>query len=102
MCDNASHRADRLRFASRWLPDAPSTDVAKAVATGSPERKNTEGGTRTHTPLRALDFESSASAIPPLRHGSEIVLMGNYEFTASVAVVNRFELRRRAVTVSVS
>jgi site-specific DNA recombinase len=26
-----------------------------------------EGGTRTHTPLRILDFESSASTIPPLR-----------------------------------
>src|SRR5262249_18391119 len=26
-----------------------------------------EGGSRTHTPLRALDFESSASAISPLR-----------------------------------
>src|SRR5262245_15213099 len=27
------------------------------------------GGSRTHTPLRAADFESAASAIPPLRHG---------------------------------
>src|SRR5262249_9863951 len=26
-----------------------------------------EGGTRTHTPLRTPDFESGASAIPPLR-----------------------------------
>src|SRR5216684_7627196 len=25
------------------------------------------GGSRTHTPLRATDFESAASAIPPLR-----------------------------------
>jgi hypothetical protein len=28
---------------------------------------STEGGTRTHTLLPELDFESSASAIPPLR-----------------------------------
>ena len=27
---------------------------------------NTKGGSRTHTSLRTLDFESSASAIPPL------------------------------------
>lgn len=32
---------------------------------------STEGGTRTHTPLRAPDFESGASAIPPLRHTKE-------------------------------
>jgi hypothetical protein len=30
---------------------------------------STEGGTRTHTLLPELDFESSASAIPPLRLG---------------------------------
>lgn len=29
--------------------------------------ENTEGETRTHTPLRGPDFESGASAIPPLR-----------------------------------
>ena len=28
----------------------------------------TEGGTRTLTPFRTADFESAASAIPPLRH----------------------------------
>jgi hypothetical protein len=28
---------------------------------------STEGGTRTHTSVTSLDFESSASAIPPLR-----------------------------------
>src|ERR1700676_285127 len=27
------------------------------------------GGSRTHTALRPTDFESAASAIPPLRHG---------------------------------
>jgi hypothetical protein len=32
-----------------------------------PHQRTTEGGSRTHTPLRTLDFESSASAIPPLR-----------------------------------
>ena len=30
-------------------------------------RSGTGGGSRTHMPLRAPDFESSASAIPPLR-----------------------------------
>src|SRR6185312_12092463 len=28
------------------------------------------GGSRTHTALRPTDFESAASAIPPLRHGA--------------------------------
>lgn len=36
------------------------------------ENYSTEGGTRTHTPLRTLDFESSASAIPPLRLSEEV------------------------------
>jgi hypothetical protein len=31
------------------------------------KRCGTEGGTRTHTELPPLDFESSASTIPPLR-----------------------------------
>ena len=30
------------------------------------------GGTRTHTLLRAADFESAASTIPPLRRGREV------------------------------
>ena len=34
------------------------------------------GGSRTHTPLRAEDFESSASAIPPLRRGCILSLTG--------------------------
>ena len=29
---------------------------------------DTGGGSRTHTSLRTMDFESIASAIPPLRH----------------------------------
>jgi hypothetical protein len=33
----------------------------------SPQVVSTEGGTRTHTPLRAPDFESGTSAIPSLR-----------------------------------
>lgn len=32
-----------------------------------PQRASTGGGSRTPTPLRAADFESAASAIPPLR-----------------------------------
>lgn len=31
-----------------------------------------EGGTRTHTLLRAADFESAASTVPPLRRGREV------------------------------
>ena len=30
------------------------------------------GGTRTHTLLRAADFESAASTVPPLRRGREV------------------------------
>jgi hypothetical protein len=33
----------------------------------------TGGGSRTHTALRPADFESAASAIPPLRHGRFIL-----------------------------
>src|SRR5262245_60850384 len=33
---------------------------------------NAEGGTRTHTPVRTPDFESDASAIPPLRPASSL------------------------------
>src|SRR5258707_10949132 len=32
------------------------------------EKVGAGGGSRTHTPLGATDFESAASAIPPLRH----------------------------------
>ena len=32
-----------------------------------------EGGTRTHTPVRATDFKSAASAIPPPRHVRPII-----------------------------
>ena len=36
---------------------------------------NAGGGTRTHTPLRATDFESASSAIPTrrLNHDSSII-----------------------------
>ena len=44
--------------------------------------KNTGGGGRTLTSLRTLDFESSASAIPPLRR------VGILEFTSHLLRVN--------------
>ena len=34
----------------------------------NPSVLSTEGGSRTLTPFRTADFESAASAIPPLRH----------------------------------
>src|SRR5262249_41231385 len=43
-----------------------SANRESVKATG-PVAYSAEGGSRTHTPLRALDFESSASAISPLR-----------------------------------
>ena len=48
---------------------------------GSKARKNpgkrsgAGGGSRTHTLLPAPDFESSASAISPLRHGGDMILL---------------------------
>ena len=41
-----------------------------AIARGLSVASGTEGGTRTPTLLRAVDFESTASTIPPLRHGA--------------------------------
>ncbi len=46
---------------------APSNEI-EPMGEGSGEaRPCTEGGTRTLTPFRTADFESAASAIPPLR-----------------------------------
>src|SRR4051794_40340719 len=52
--------------------NAPSVAVraARAPATGDAPGGSAEGEIRTHTPLRAADFKSAASAIPPLRHVS--------------------------------
>ena len=36
------------------------------------------GGSRTHTALRPTDFESAASAIPPLRHTSFYFILPNH------------------------
>ena len=52
----------------------PSGSGGKSGAVqGSPDSStvsvSSEGRTRTDTPLRAADFESAASAIPPLRRG---------------------------------
>ena len=45
-------------------PKQKTRDCSRAFAASG-----TEGGTRTPTLLRAVDFESTASTIPPLRHG---------------------------------
>jgi hypothetical protein len=50
-------------IATDQLIDGWHTFVAKKLSTGT---GSTKGGSRTHTSLRTLDFESSASAIPPL------------------------------------
>ena len=47
---------------------APATTRVRATwfECGWPHRSSARGGTRTHTPFRTTDFESVASAIPPL------------------------------------
>ncbi len=52
----------RTRVAKNELETIPHNYI-----TFSRCEQSAEGGTRTHTPLRIPDFESSASAIPPLR-----------------------------------
>ena len=57
----------------------PSPDVGKMSASGYQgwlsqlriQRSGAEGGSRTHTPVRILRPERSASTVPPLRHISE-------------------------------
>ena len=49
----------------RWSDEAKEKSDRRL--SGPLFNQDTEGGTRTHTPLRAPDFESGASAIPPLR-----------------------------------
>lgn len=39
-----------------------------------------EGGSRTHMKLPSRDFESRASAIPPLRHENDCILTYFYAF----------------------
>jgi hypothetical protein len=48
-----------------------------------------EAGIRTLTPLRAADFKSAASAIPPLRRGSERSGNQEVEATTGFEPVNR-------------
>ena len=47
--------------------DAPGVRKIEFLGWESVTDQGTEGGTRTHKPLRIADFESAASAIPPLR-----------------------------------
>ncbi len=46
-------------------PQVKGTDVPEARSLGA------EGGIRTHTSLHSTVFETVASAIPPLRRGSQ-------------------------------
>ena len=55
-------RRKAMRAASGGSGQSPKSPSSRA---------GTEGGTRTHKPLRIADFESAASAIPPLRLESE-------------------------------
>lgn len=49
------------------IPHGANKKDSRPVAVSPCRASSTGGGDRTLTPLRALDFESSASAIPPLR-----------------------------------
>ncbi len=55
-----------------WRPQTKSTAERSTtygahVGAAPTSMRGAEGGIRTHTPLRAADFESAASTIPPLR-----------------------------------
>ena len=60
----ASHLEEKSRHITTKVGPAeasPETPTSIAFRTGA------GGGSRTHTALRPMDFESTASAIPPLR-----------------------------------
>ena len=48
-----------------------SIEQVEDIRVKKAQKNGAEGGSRTHMPARAPDFESSASAISPLRHGIE-------------------------------
>ena len=48
------------------LTDELPAATARALLDGRPAASRARGGSRTHTSLRTADFESAASAIPPL------------------------------------
>src|SRR5690606_10608107 len=56
-----------LRWPAAQFLRGQDRGTADALLTG------TGGGTRTPTLLRAADFESAASTIPPLRRGTRII-----------------------------
>ncbi len=70
----AACRTDRIGV--HFVPSGRSRNRAaqngsiprsRSAATSLRNERSTEGGTRTLTPVRTADFESAASAIPPLR-----------------------------------
>jgi hypothetical protein len=52
------------------------------------KQPSTRGGSRTHTPVRTQDFESSASAIPPLQNPALFL-----SFTAYFASISRVSVQ---------
>ncbi len=59
---------------------------------------STRGGSRTLTPLRALDFESSASAIPPLWQPSEAPFYDGRPTGGKGGNLREYERRARTLT----
>ena len=52
-----------------WVECLPALNDSKWIRRSGTSAR---GGTRTHTPLRATDFESVASAVPPLGPGPTV------------------------------
>ena len=80
-----AERASGHKSLTSKRKDAACHDLAGGVI------ENTEGGTRTHTGVTPPDFESGASAIPPLRPDRIA-----YEFTATPRPVKSGERDRTA------
>ena len=57
------HVAMRSHPGEEWLR---ILNELESVARVAPGQVGARGGSRTHTPFRAADFESAVSAIPPL------------------------------------
>ena len=70
----------------------PTELQAHAESQGTSRRSNcgAEGGTRTHTPVRALRPERSASTIPPLRHDYRGMQCVGYSDTNETLVISPY------------
>ena len=58
-------RKSETLFVNRLARGVPLRRLAGRSITGL--RAGAEGGSRTHTPIKATDFKSVVSTIPPLR-----------------------------------